>query len=454
MMSVVVGGAAGAVIHCKGAVEAVLPRCTRVLRAGRIEPLDAATARAILADGAAMAARALRVLALAMRQGDGSDQPIEQDLVFVGLAGMQDPPREQVPDAVRTCQRAGIRAVMITGDHPDTGLAIAREIGLAGAADRAVSGVELDTWSAAELAGRLPACRVFARVSAEHKLRIVRALRAAGEIVAMTGDGINDVPALQEADIGIAMGRSGTDVAREAADMVLLDDDFASIVAAVREGRGIVDNIRRFVHYLLTANLAEVLVMLYAALAGLPPPLTAAQLLWINLVTDGLPALSLGMEPTEQDVMARPPRPTRSAVVSRADAAHIGRRGLLAAAVVAAALAASSGPEHGNALAFAILVFLQLGLVFAFRSETRTLFELGPFSNRQLLGAVVLAALLQFAVQTVPALRALLSVAPLTPGDWLLALAASLLPVTVVETGKLLRQAAARQRARAGTRAP
>ena len=230
---------------------------------------------------------------------------------------MIDPPREEVRTAVRLCQQAGIRPVMITGDHPATALAIARELGIARDGDRTLTGRELDELSDDELAAVVDEVAVYARVSAEHKLRIVRAWKARGQVVAMTGDGVNDAPAVKAADIGIAMGITGTDVTKEASDMVLTDDNFASIVSAVEEGRGIFDNIRKFIHYLLASNASEVLLMLLAALVGWPAPLTAVQLLWINLVTDGLPALALGMEPPERDIMRRRPRPPHEPVITR-----------------------------------------------------------------------------------------------------------------------------------------
>ena len=240
----------------------------------------------------------------------------ESELVFAGLVGMIDPPREEVKAAVGRCREAGIRPVMITGDHPATALAIARELGIASDGDRVVSGQELDAMAGDALEAEVERIPVYARVKAEHKLRVVRAWKSRGDVVAMTGDGVNDAPAVKAADIGIAMGVTGTDVTKEASDMVLTDDNFTSIVGAVEEGRGIFDNIQKFIHYLLSSNTSEILLMLFAALAGWPAPLAAVQLLWINLVTDGLPALALGMEPPERDIMRRPPRPPREPVIT------------------------------------------------------------------------------------------------------------------------------------------
>ena len=318
-MSVVVREPGDAVVmDVKGAPEVVLSWCVSESRGGEVVPLTDDRRREIMGTNAEMASRALRVLALAYRPVPDGDhaQDREAELIFAGLVGMIDPPREEVKAAVGRCREAGIRPVMITGDHPATALAIARELGIAADGDRVVSGQELDAMDDAALEAEVVRIPVYARVTAEHKLRVVRAWKSRGEVVAMTGDGVNDAPAVKAADIGIAMGLTGTDVTKEASDMVLTDDNFASIVGAVEEGRGIFDNIQKFIHYLLSSNAAEILLMLFAALAGWPAPLTAVQLLWINLVTDGLPALALGMEPPERDIMRRPPRPPREPVIT------------------------------------------------------------------------------------------------------------------------------------------
>jgi Ca2+-transporting ATPase len=441
-MSVAVDRGGAVTVYAKGAAETLLPRCTTVLQRGRRQPLDADERARILAAAAAMGDRALRVLALAFRDGPATPATAEQDLVFVGLIGMQDPPRAEVPAAIAACRGAGIRPLMITGDHPGTAQAIAREIGLADADQATVTGAELDGWSDAELAARVERTAVFARTSAEHKLRIVRALQARGAVVAMTGDGVNDAPALGEADIGIAMGRSGTDVTREAADMVLLDDNFATIVGAVREGRGIFDNIRKFVLYLLATNVAEVLFMVVAAALGWPAPLTALQLLWINLVTDGLPALALGMEPVAHDALDRPPRPRGQGIVTRTDAVTIAGCGLLSTSVATAAFASGlrTDAEHARTLALTSLVVAQLALVFAFRSPTRTLWQLGAWSNRPLLLCVAAAAVLHVALLVTPALRGVFALQPLPADALAFALATGLTPVTAVELAKLWRR--------------
>jgi len=314
-MSVVVREGGGFAVYVKGAPDVVLPRCRRALRDGKYEPLTPGERERLRLAAERMAAGALRVLALAYRplgegelSGEGPPRPdrLEADLIFLGLAGMMDPPRPEAARAVAEARRAGIITLMLTGDHPRTAEAIASQLGFD--RTRAVSGDEIDAMDDRRLAQALRDHRVFARVSPRHKLRIVRALKAQGHVVAMTGDGVNDAPAVKEADIGVAMGRSGTDVTREAAAMVLADDNYATLVAAVREGRGIYDNIRKFIRYLLACNTGEVLSMLFAALAGMPMPLLPLQILWVNLVTDGLPAIALGVDPPEADVMRRPPR--------------------------------------------------------------------------------------------------------------------------------------------------
>jgi Ca2+-transporting ATPase len=458
-MSVVVRGPDdSATMYTKGAPEVIPDKCDREWRHGRIEPLTPERRAEIRRVAAEMAAQGLRVLALADRHHPVADHEAarrEEDLIFVGLVGMIDPPRDEALAAVRLCRQAGIRPVMITGDHPVTALAIARELGIAGAGDWALTGQELDERTDNELADVVGEVAVFARVSADHKLRIVRAWKARGQVVAMTGDGINDAPAVRAADIGIAMGITGTDVTKEASDMVLTDDNFASIVSAVEEGRGIFDNIRKFIHYLLASNASEVLLMLLAAVAGWPAPLTAVQLLWINLVTDGLPALALGMEPPEIDIMRRPARPPHEPVITRRDCLLILYHGVLMAAVAVASFAITYG--HGVDLArartatFCTVAFTQLFFSFACRSRARTLPELGPFSNRYLFGAIAASALLQFAVVSLPPARAIFDIPAHPGGHWLYILALALLPVTVVEVAKLLRALRAAGRSKFAT---
>ncbi|MEI6238858.1 MAG: cation-translocating P-type ATPase [Planctomycetia bacterium] len=448
-MSVVVRARDGRfIVSTKGAPEAVLALCTHEARHGRPEPLTPERRAEILGCSADLAARALRVLGLAWRTDDDRRTPggcaadVETDLVFAGLVGMIDPPRDEARAAVAICTAAGIRPVMITGDHPATAIAIARDIGLAGADDRVATGTDLDRWSDDELAAQADAITVYARVTAEHKLRIVRAWQRRGDVVAMTGDGVNDAPAIRAADIGIAMGLAGTDVAREASDMVLTDDNFASIVSAIEEGRGIYDNLQKFIHYLLACNAGEVLVMFVAALVGWPAPLAAIQILWLNLMTDGLPALAIGLESPEADLMRRRPRSPREPVLTWARGRMILAHGTLLATVTLAAFWAAyrGDPDrvpHARAVTFCVAAFSQLFFAFACRSDRQPAWTLGLASNPILLLAVVVAALLQVSVVMLPFARTVFEVGTELGGGWVLVLLVSLVPLAVVEVGKV-----------------
>ena len=436
-----------AIMYVKGAPEVILEKCTLEQVEGTSRPLDPQRRRTILQQSATMAADALRVLALACKP---VTEPFaaedESGLTYLGLVGMKDPPREEAREAVRRCYLAGIRPVMITGDHPATALAIARELGIAQPDDAVVSGNDLDNLSDELLRQRVDQIQVFARVTAEHKLRIVAALRDRRHVVAMTGDGINDAAAVKMADIGIAMGITGTDVTKEAADMVLVDDNFASIVNAVEEGRAIFDNIQKFVHYLLSTNAGEILLLFVGALMGWPLPLTAIQILWINLVTDGLPALALGMEPPEPDIMRRSPRPADKPVITLRRARLMLLHGMLVAmAGIAVFVLVSHEPNaslgHVRTATFCTVAFAQLFFSIACRSPRRTMPELGPFSNPYLLAAIVASVLLQVGTVTVPGVRQVFGVDELPTWDWWLIIVIALAPVTMIEVAKLLRAA-------------
>jgi Ca2+-transporting ATPase len=393
----------------KGAPEMVVGRCRAILVAGREMPLDDDHHKALTEAEAGMASRALRVLALAYRElpdetkldGALEADAVERELVFAGLVGMIDPPRDEVREAVKLCRGAGVLPVMITGDHPATAQAIARELGILDAErPQAMSGRELDAVDDRGLAERVETTAVYARVTAEHKLRIIRAWRSRGGVVAMTGDGVNDAPAIKAADIGIAMGITGTDVTKEASDMVLMDDNFATIVSAVEEGRGILDNIKKVIHYLLSCNAGEVLLMFFAALLGMPTPLTAIQILWINLITDGLPALALATEPPEENLMQRKPKSVDAALISRGRVVEIIGHGLLMGVTALAAFLwmRSLYPDDlrvAQAVTFAVIAFAQLFYALACRSRRITLWRLGLMTNRTLLAAVALSGLLQ-----------------------------------------------------------
>jgi Ca2+-transporting ATPase len=357
--------------------------------------------------------------------------------------GMIDPPREEARVAVAKCKSAGIRPVMITGDHPATAMAIAHELNIADGRDTAITGLEVDALSDEELLANVEELSVYARVSPEHKLRVVQALKARGQVVAMTGDGVNDAPAVKMADIGIAMGVTGTDVTKEASDMVLTDDNFASIVNAVEEGRGIYDNIQEFVHYLLSCNASEIALVLFAALVGWPVPLLPIQLLWINLVTDGLPALALAMEKPEPDVMSRPPRPPGEPFFTRRRGARIIFHGVLISAVAIAGFAYSylrEDASYAQATAFYVVTFTQLFFSFACRSQRYTLPQLGIFTNPYLLAAIVLSGILQMSLLWIPLARHILfKSVPHFGWDWLVIFLLGLTPVSVVEITKIIR---------------
>ncbi|HUY87186.1 MAG TPA: cation-translocating P-type ATPase [Pirellulales bacterium] len=445
LMSVVARADGRLTIFTKGAPEAVLARCDRERRNGRIETLDETRREHWMQAGAEMASETLRVLGFAYRECADDEPPPyrEENLIFAGLTGMRDPPREEAQEALRRCRQAGVRAVMITGDHPATARAIAQRLSLLTEEGQLLTGEQLNGLSDEQLFDEVERIAVYARVSAEHKLRVIEALKKRGQIAAMTGDGINDAPAVQTADVGIAMGVTGVDVTKEASDIVLLDDNFASIVNAIEEGRGIFDNIQKVVHYLLSCNAGEVLFMFGAALAGWPMPLAAIQILWINLVTDGLPAIALATEPTEPDAMRRPPRPPREPIVT-------GRRGwtiVWHGALIAAASAASfwhvySGDPQQLAAAqttcFFVITLSQLFYAFSCRSGQRPFLALGPLTNLPLLAAVAASLLLQFALISVASARSLFRMTGYEHLPWAVILAVSLAPAVVVEASKWL----------------
>ncbi len=411
------------VVFAKGAVDGLLDVSSSVLAAGRPAPLDADGRRRIAAANEAMAREGMRVLGLAFRPLDMSRPErgggtLESGLTFLGLAGMIDPPRPEAGPAVRTCREAGIRPVMITGDHPLTALSVAGALGIADGGI-AMSGSEIRDLDDEALAEVVERVSVFARVAPDHKLRIVTALQGRGHVVAMTGDGVNDAPALKKADIGVAMGMAGTDVAKEAADMILRDDNFATIVAAVAEGRVVYDNIRKFLRYILMSNFGEILVMLAAPFLGMPLPLLPLQILWVNLVTDGLPALALGVEPGERDVMRRSPRPPSGRILSRDMARDIvvggGLMGLLALA--AGYFYWQAGLETWQTMVFTTVTLSQMGNVMAVRSERDSLFRIGTFTNRPLLAAVALTVALQMVLVYAPGPGRIFRTVPLSPPD-------------------------------------
>lgn len=432
----------------KGAPDVLIARCTQLLQGGEIRPLTGAMKAKLLSDNSRLAERALRVLAVAYRDVSAlpsDDRESESQLIFCGLIAMEDPPRPGVKEAVAQCKRAGILPVMITGDHAATALAIGQRLGIAESPSQVMTGPELDRLDDGALSKKVFQYRIFARVSPEHKVKLVRAFQQRGMVVAMTGDGVNDAPALKAADIGCAMGKNGTEVAQSAADMVLTDDDFSTIVAAVREGRGIYQNIRKTVHFLLSCNIGEILVVFVAFLLRAPTPLLAIQLLWVNLVTDSFPALALGADPIQGDAMEQPPHKREEGVFSGGVGFAVAVEGCLVGALALLAYTIGraffdydpAAPAIGRTMAFCVLSLSQLVHSFNMRSEHSVL-KLGLFSNRKLVAACGFCAFLMVSVVLFSPLSALFQTTALTALQWLIVAALSLCPLLVVEGEKLL----------------
>ncbi|MFT8888780.1 MAG: cation-translocating P-type ATPase [Ethanoligenens sp.] len=430
------------IAYTKGALDGILAHTTHILDGNMERVITEEDKGRITAAASEMAHRALRVLALAYRER--GEEPLETNMVFVGFVGMIDPPRPEVKDAVEACKRAGITTVMITGDHRDTALAIAKELQITDSEDAAISGHELDDMSSEELQKRVRKLRVFARVSPENKVQIVQAFRANGNIVSMTGDGVNDAPSLKSADIGIAMGITGTDVAKGAADMILTDDNFATIRRAIEEGRNIYNNIKKSVLYLLASNFGEIITMLVAVLAGLPAPLTAAQILWVNLVTDSLPGLALGVDPGTPDVMKEKPRSPKESLFAHGGIAIL----LLYGAIIGgasligylvgynegiAARGAAYGRILGGTLCVTVLAVSQLFHAIGMRNTNRSLFRMNHLENRFMLFAFFLGLILQIVIIEIPILNVFFSTTPLDAPHWLLTFGLALLPLVAHE---------------------
>ncbi len=453
-MTTVHDTAQGAVAYSKGAPEVILDSCTRIRSEGTDREFTEQDRKGTLQMNQEMAAGALRVLGLAYKylpgrkQGNGIAQGAEKEMVWLGLVGMIDPPREEVKGAVALCKQAGIESVMITGDHKLTAEAIAKELGMLEENDMTLSGSELDEMGQKELDNVAEEVKVYARVSPAHKMRIVEALQGRGHVVAMTGDGVNDAPALKKADIGVAMGITGTDVSKEAGAMILTDDNFASIVAAVEEGRNIFANIRKYLIYLLSCNIGEVLLMLIAFVIGTATglykivPLVALQILIVNLVTDGLPALALAVEPGDPDVMQQPPRDPRKTVFDRSMVGWILGMGLWVTVATLGvffwALNSGRSPIEAQCLCFATLVLGELFRCFACRSERYSLFRIGPFSNKWLLAAVASSVIILLAVVYLPFLQGPFHTYAMTVQDWGIAVLAGATNLIVAEVAKLI----------------
>jgi len=440
----------GWTVYVKGAPDLLLDRCTH----GPHGPLSGEDRRRILAANEEMAGKALRVIAVAKRElnilppGLDSDA-VESGLTFLGLFGLMDPPRPEVRGAVERCHRAGIRPVMITGDHRATACAVARQLDILRPGDRTATGAELDFMPQEVLEEDVESFAVFARVTPEHKMRIVKALQSRGRVVAMTGDGVNDAPALKAADIGCAMGLTGTDVAKGAAHMVLTDDNFSTIVAAVEEGRGIYANIKKAVHYLLSCNIGEIFTIFVATLLDLGQmPLVPVQLLWLNLVTDSLPALALGVEPVEEGAMDRPPRDARASLFDGGFTFRLVWQGLMVGGLTLTAYFFGlfhGGEDAANTMAFATLTLSQLFHAFNVRSEDRSLFSQGVLSNPAMNRAFLAGLVLQLAVLLIPPLQGVFSVAPMDAGQWLAVLALAAAPVPICEGAKWLGRLGAKE---------
>ena len=429
-------------IITKGAPDVLIKKCTKCYNNGSISSIYSKE-ESIKYQNNEMSEKALRVIAVAYRDADNlpvniTADAIENDLIFVGLIGMIDPPREGVKEAVRTCRKAGIKTVMITGDHLQTAKAIAKELGILRKGDFAVAGDELEKISDQELEKNIMKYSVFARVTPEHKVRIVKAFRNAGQIVAMTGDGVNDAPALKNADIGIAMGKGGTDVAKNAADMILTDDDFVTIVDAVRQGRNIYDNIKKAVHFLIATNIGEIVTIFVGLLMGIKSPLLAIQLLWINLVTDSLPAIALGLEKEEENIMNRLPRSPKKSLFADGlwwkiiiEGSMLGMFTLLAFSIGNKLYSI----EVGRTMAFLSLGILELVHSFNIKSE-ESIFKTGLLENKYLVGAFLLGTILQVIVVLIRPLARIFEVVPLNGIQWLYTILISFAPLAIIELQK------------------
>ena len=433
------------VAFMKGGPDVVLALCTRARVRGSVVDLSDDLRLEIMGANESLASTGHRTLGFAMREladNEAVDESLERDLIYVGILGLVDPPRREVPSAIEACHRAGIHVAMVTGDHALTARAIGDEIGLL-EGKRVVTGVELERMTDEELAETVEDIRIYARVNPEHKLRIVDALKRRGDIVAMTGDGVNDAPALKRADIGVAMGKIGTDVSREAADMVLADDNFATIVAAVERGRTVFDNLRKFILFLLSCNTSEVLIVFTTSFVTTQPALLPLQLLWINLVTDGLPALALGVDPAAPDVMDQPPRAADEGILTRPNQFQILWQGALltlgglAVFVWGDYYAPGHHYELGQTMLFTTMVLSQLLHSFDFRSTTSTVFSLSTFKNRWLVLAFFGSLVSQLAIIYIPALEKLFHTEPLQAEQWAVVLVAAFIPIIIIDITKV-----------------
>ncbi len=441
-------------VYTKGAIGNLIKISTQVLENGKVIPITEEHKKRYLDAAEKMSNNALRTLGVAYKPVDSiiEGAEMEKDLILIGLVGMIDPPRPEVKESIQKAKIAGITTIMITGDHKNTAFAIARELGMVDSIDQAITGEELDAFSDEELTKKIVKYQVFARVSPEHKVKIVHALKSHGHIVSMTGDGVNDAPSLNAADIGVAMGITGTDVAKAASDMILMDDNFATIVSAIEQGRNIYSNIKKAVIFLLTCNLGEVIAMFVTLLIGLEAPLIATQLLWINLITDSFPAIALGMDPGNSDVMKEKPRDAKESFFAGNAGFHLILGGILIGALTIAAFwfgyyehgyspfdksAPVNTVEYARTMAFMTLVMCQLFFSLAVRNHSKSIFQIGIFSNKYLVGAIILGAMLQLIVIAIPFMQRAFHLQMLDLGGWLIAISLGLVPLLVNEIVKI-----------------
>ncbi|NLG81907.1 MAG: calcium-translocating P-type ATPase, SERCA-type [Bacilli bacterium] len=435
-------------VHTKGALDNLLNICTHVLNDGEVVPLTDDIKKEFLKIAEEMSSEALRVLGCAYKDVSTIITPeeMEKDLILIGFVGMIDPPRLEVKDSIAECKKAGITVIMITGDHKNTAFAIAKELGIATSIDQCLTGVEIDELSDEDFSKNINNYRVFARVSPEHKVKIVRAFKEHGNIVSMTGDGVNDAPSLKFADIGVAMGITGTDVSKGASDMILTDDNFTTIVHAVEEGRNIYNNIKKAVNFLLSCNLGEVFTMFFAILLNWPVPLVATQILWVNLITDALPAIALGIDPGDKDIMKQKPRSPKESFFAHGAWVRVliggALIGLLTLFAFYYGLNKHSDEEqalvYARTMAFVVLALSQLFYSLSMRHSHKTIIQVGPFKNMLLMGAILIGMLLQYIIISIPVLAKAFEVQNLPLTDWLLVIGLALVPFVLKEISKVL----------------
>ncbi len=432
-------------VYTKGAVDELLKRCNRILINNKVRELTEKDTAEILRANTSMAENALRVLGTAYKDTDSeSADNAETELIYIGMVGMIDPPRPEVKSAIEKCKTAGIKTVMITGDHKITASAIATALGILENNDEAITGADVEKMTDQELENRVKHISVYARVSPEHKVRIVKAWQKHGDIVAMTGDGVNDAPALKTADIGAAMGIVGTDVSKEAADIILTDDNFATIISAVEEGRRIYDNILKAIQFLISSNIGEIIVLFFATLVNWVEPLIPIHILWVNLITDSLPALALSFDPAEENIMKRSPVPANTGIFTKGMIYRIGYQGAMIGilTLIAYRIGIHEDPSNtilGQTMAFAVLSLSQLVHVFNIRSKTNSIFKSGIFNNMYLVYAVLCSFILMIAVLFIPFLQDIFNVVTLSGRDILIVVVLSIMPVVIVEILKLFK---------------